>query len=292
MHERRPPTPPLPSPLVIGGVGGSGTRVVAAAAQALGYAIGEDLNEPLDNLAFTLLFKDAGLPGAGDAAFDQRLRLFLRAAGRDVALRPGDVDAIESLCRRPRPGAGPVEHPVEWLQQRADRLRRAIAAPAQVDAPWGWKEPNAHWFVPQLATRLPGLRYIHVVRNGLDMAYSHNRNQLHFWGEAALGRTIVPGPVDALAYWCHVHRRIRDIGAGLGGRFLWLDYDALCEAPLDGMVRLLAFLGQPAQRAPALASLVDAPASRGRAGHFAPANFDPEDLEFLRELGQPGTDSL
>jgi hypothetical protein len=46
-----------PHMVAIGGVGGSGTRLGAALLQVLGYYIGDDLNESLDNLWFTLLFK-------------------------------------------------------------------------------------------------------------------------------------------------------------------------------------------------------------------------------------------
>ncbi len=44
-------------PVVIGGVGGSGTRVVAAILSTLGFHLGNDLNESMDNLWTTLLFK-------------------------------------------------------------------------------------------------------------------------------------------------------------------------------------------------------------------------------------------
>ena len=41
----------------IGGLGGSGTRVFAAMLRHAGVYIGDDLNGPLDNLWFTVLFK-------------------------------------------------------------------------------------------------------------------------------------------------------------------------------------------------------------------------------------------
>ena len=47
----------LPGPIVIGGVGGSGTRVLAEILRSLDIFIGNDLNESLDNLTYTLLFK-------------------------------------------------------------------------------------------------------------------------------------------------------------------------------------------------------------------------------------------
>jgi hypothetical protein len=43
--------------VAVGGVGGSGTRLVAHVMLELGYYLGPDLNESLDTLWFTLLFK-------------------------------------------------------------------------------------------------------------------------------------------------------------------------------------------------------------------------------------------
>lgn len=45
------------APTAIGGLGGSGTRVFAALLQEAGIYIGDCLNEPLDNLWFTVLIK-------------------------------------------------------------------------------------------------------------------------------------------------------------------------------------------------------------------------------------------
>src|ERR1700675_795212 len=44
-------------PLVIGGIGGSGTRVAAQLLIELGFYLGDDLNPALDNLTSTFLFK-------------------------------------------------------------------------------------------------------------------------------------------------------------------------------------------------------------------------------------------
>ena len=42
---------------------------------------------------------------------------------------------------------------------------------------WGWKEPNTHMILPFLLKKYKNLRYIHIMRNGLDNAYSKNQNQ-------------------------------------------------------------------------------------------------------------------
>ena len=45
------------SPVIIGGIGGSGTRVVAEILMRIGIYLGHTLNASLDNLWFTALFK-------------------------------------------------------------------------------------------------------------------------------------------------------------------------------------------------------------------------------------------
>src|SRR5580704_16555406 len=73
-----------PHVVAIGGVGGSGTRVGAALLQMLGYYIGDDLNEPLDNLWFTLLFKRRSVLLEGAPEFGQLVTLFRRCMSSEV----------------------------------------------------------------------------------------------------------------------------------------------------------------------------------------------------------------
>ena len=52
---------------------------------------------------------------------------------------------------------------------------RALVARQHAEAegrPWGWKEPRSVYLLPFLAAELPGLRFLHVVRDGRDMALS------------------------------------------------------------------------------------------------------------------------
>ena len=44
--------------------------------------------------------------------------------------------------------------------------------------PWGWKHPHSLLLLPLLVDAWPRLRFVHVVRDGRDMAFSANRNQL------------------------------------------------------------------------------------------------------------------
>ncbi len=281
MHHH--PSEPL---VAIGGIGGSGTRVVAAAVSALGVHLGDDLNGSLDNLTFTLLFKDRSAAQLSAPDFAARAALFRRAMHGDRDFQESERRLLASLAVADRPAQGLPQHSAEWLQLRVQRVLAGEAghqlAPGRA---WGWKEPNTHVLLPQLRQCFPGLRYIHVVRNGLDMAFSSNLNQLDFWGEWWLGRAVARGPRDALAYWCAVQRKAMRWKRELGVGFLWLDYDALCRDPVPVLEALAAFLGAPAGAVEGLLPLIESPASLGRASACPLDAFDAADVAFLRELG-------
>ena len=63
--------------MVIGGIGGSGTRVVAQVVRDAGIAIGADLNASLDNLVFSFLFKRTDLWPLEDKADEIQFALSL-----------------------------------------------------------------------------------------------------------------------------------------------------------------------------------------------------------------------
>src|SRR5205085_158546 len=107
----------------------------------------------------------------------------------------------------------------------------------------GWKEPNTHIFLDRLQSAFPEMKYIQVMRNGLDMAYSSNQNQLRLWGPFIFGtRDYEVNPRWSLKYWCLVHHRIQSIGKTMPGRFLLLNYDDFCSSPQKGLHDLLDFL--------------------------------------------------
>lgn len=276
-----PTTRPPAAPVAIGGVGGSGTRLVASMLGALGFHLGDDRNEAEDNLWFTLLFKRREILALPEPAFAELVELFAAALTGASGAESAQVEAIHALAARDR-----LQHDAAWLQLRADSMIAALQAP-RVPRAWGWKEPNTHVVIDYLRAQIPGLRYIHVMRNGLDMAYSANQNQLALWGPHFLGREVTIAPRDSLAYWCAVHRRVHDRGAAMGADFLLLDYDHLCSNPRDGVQTLLNFLAVDAspERIDALVASVRPPSGIGRFKAHGLAGFDADDVAFVRALG-------
>lgn len=265
--------------VAIGGVGGSGTNLIAAITRKLGVNIGFDVNSSQDNLAWTLLFKRPEAWSLDDAALAKDLAIFVAAMTASRPLTAEEGHRITQLARDDRP-----QHPHDWLEQRAARL--SAATTAQPDhRPWGWKEPNTHVLLPFLARQFPALRYVHVVRHGLDMAFSSNQNQLAYWADAFEIPRELPLPVRALRFWLAVQKRAQALGASMSSRFLWLDYDAFCANPIVGVERLQEFMGLPGQDSEALAGMVESQPSHGRYRSMDCSVFDAQDVAAVRALG-------
>lgn len=266
------------APVAIGGLGGSGTRIVAEIARALGIHTGSDLNSATDTLWFTLLFKHHGILDTGDAEFEQLARIFEAGLRGGMPLDTEAVSILQDLAAADRP-----QHPTAWLQKRAHTLERAAATSIQPGR-WGWKEPNTHLVIERLWRLWPSLKYVHVARHGLDMAYSSNQNQLALWGARVLGTNAPPSPARSLAYWCRVHQRMQRLMIAQSGHMYWLDYDALCRSPEAEVRRLSRFLEGDFEQARALLSQIRAPEVPRHAGK--PLNdFDSKDVEYVRSLG-------
>lgn len=273
------------SPVAVGGVGGSGTRLIAQILRHLGFYLGDDLNKASDNLWFTLLFKRTELWEVGQAgdSIDQAVQAFRAVMVGDTSLSPAQVDWIESLAVVDRP-----QHNSAWLGERVESLRRVAALQSQRHGRWGWKEPNTHIFWDRLQGAFPRMKYIHVMRNGLDMAHSSNQNQLRLWGSFFLNSTEYQmSPFWSLKFWCCVHRRILALGKNMPGQFLLLNYDDFCSSPEASLKPLLTFLEIDAGAVveDSLLNLVLPPQSIGHFRQFGLAVFDPADVEFAKSLG-------
>ncbi|MFG1425046.1 sulfotransferase family protein [Roseixanthobacter glucoisosaccharinicivorans] len=220
----------------VGCIGGSGSRVVARILKSCGYFIGEDLNEEMDNLWFTLLFKRLSV------LVEELDRIKFLYANFYHRMRYGDLpsheikDILANLSVRDR-----IVHDPDWL---AARMRSFLNERGGAVDKMAWKEPNTHIVVDRLLTIDPDLRYIHITRSGLDMAYSANLNQLLLWGATFLDRPVVLGPRDALSYWVAVEQRMRRLQKSYPGRILIVSYEELAFRPKDVVAEILHFCGE------------------------------------------------
>ena len=94
-HERgADPVPTKVGPCAIGGLGGSGTRVVAQILRDVGIFMGTDLNGANDNLWFTLLFKRPKILTISDGEFNSWVRLFADRMSGDLEIDDAVRDQV------------------------------------------------------------------------------------------------------------------------------------------------------------------------------------------------------
>ncbi|MFT5629401.1 MAG: hypothetical protein ACI82I_001393 [Gammaproteobacteria bacterium] len=222
--------------VAIGGLGGSGTRIAAQILQKLDFYIGPTLNLPLDNLLFTLLFKrhDWIKEFPSDAEICGMIDLFSSAMrdGVGQAFEHFSSDKIENMFSN-----------VVGNGINSARFKDILASPApdmDLYSGMAWKEPNTHVFLPQFMQRFPQMKYIHVIRNGLDMALSGNRQQLTNWGRHyGIEAGDAPDTRSQLNFWLAANLRAIKLGQEMkSGHFYLLNFDDLC-LNFETEVRLL-----------------------------------------------------
>jgi len=201
------------SPLIIGATGGSGTRVVARLARHAGYDLGRNLNEAEDALEFY--------------SFHEKWINPFVAAERDRSpLSNSDSELMDTDFQ--------------------SALERHCPANLRIDRRWGWKAPRSIYLLPFLHRQLPGLKFIHVLRDGRDMVLSPNQNQLRKHGPAIMTwreRWFRPPPERALLLWERVNLRAAEFGqSDLRENYLLVRFEDLCAKPVETTAHIMSFL--------------------------------------------------
>jgi hypothetical protein len=216
-------------PLVIGAVGGSGTRVFSRIARKAGVFMGDHVDGQEDSRPLSRLY--------GEFATE-----YLEANGGL------DHDRSEVLAKR-----------------LAECLREHLQGLADPDCAWGAKNPRSMLMLPFWHRCFPEMRFLHVIRDGRDMAYSDNTNQIRRHGEALLGCDVHrPEPEQAMLWWSRVNTAAADYGeANLRERYLRVRLEDLCAHPKRTIRSLFGFLDAERALKPAIRE-VEPPSTLGR----------------------------
>jgi len=225
-------------PIAIGALGGSGTRIVAQILIESGIFLGNELNKSNDNLVFTRLFKSPyWLKHASTDQVFRRLRIFEKYMTRKK-LNINDLKEFYIASKKNE----------TFKTQNIYFLKFLLKSIINKNPPkiWGWKEPNSHIYIEYLSKFFKDLKYIHVVRHGLDMAFSDNKQQLFNWGEkfgVFTSKDEKLLPYYQLEYWIKSTKRIIEIANKfLGKRFYLLNFDEFCLNPEIEIPKLFDFL--------------------------------------------------
>jgi len=284
------------APVIIGGIGGSGTRIVAQLVEQCGYYLGPDLNEAYDNLWFTLLFKRPSCLREHALVLRDpihaRLDLFTRCM---LGQGPGFFGSITILnAAREMSKTGHNyrgDGKGRWAFDRARNMMRAGKPDNEKFPGWGWKEPNTHIYLPYLIPHFPNMKYIHVMRHGLDMAYSRNQQQLRLWApifDITLPENPEPNPQLMLYYWLRANRKAIWKSEPLGEKgFYLLNFDNLCSDPEKETKKLTRFLQahKTDDEIVKMSAIIKKPETAGRYKEKDLSIFPEEQLDGVRELG-------
>lgn len=276
------------SPVIVGGIGGSGTRLVADILLKCGFFIGDDLNSSMDDLRFTALFKRGKLWPIIEHCDECLLALevYLTSRGQHYSTSAGNgghLSRVDMLAKQ-------ITSENAWVESDSLALRwKALAKIEERKRRWGWKEPNSHIFSAFLLQALPNARFIFVTRDGRDMAFSRNQAQLKVWGPHLLKRRVdVDNPADALDYWMAVHARMLAIRGIAPSRVLILKFESLFFDKVSTRNKLVDFLGDVEEKK--IKDLLNAlrpPASIGRHKTHEKINLKRAQTQMLREYGYP-----
>ena len=219
-------------PLIIGGLGGSGTRVLSWIARNGGLFMGSHVDRHEDAQPFSQFYRH----------FAPR---FLALGRRFPPQERAQVDAFVD-----------------------ERLALHLTDLPHPQHPWGIKNPRSILLLPYWHERFPDMRFIHVIRDGLDMAYSDNRVQLRRFGQLVLGdQETELSEARAIRYWDRVNGLTADYGEGeMRERYLRVRLEDLCDRPHAVVQGIYDFLEVEADdsRVTAAADKVAPPATLGR----------------------------
>ena len=229
----------ISGPIIIGALGGSGTRVVTQILIDSGIFMGDNLNNSNDNLTFTRLFKRSKwYQKTNDAEIKKHLMTFEKyMIGEKWNIKDIKI-YLKALFVRD-------DFDIKNFNDLA-HIFLFLTRPKRNFNLWGWKEPNTHIFLKDLNQYFNNLKYIHVIRHGLDMAFSRNIQQLYNWGwiygvKIPDNKKLIPQA--QLEYWIRANKQALNIGRQLlGKRFYLQKFEEPCINPKNEIEKLLNFM--------------------------------------------------
>jgi len=240
-------------PFVIFGTGGSGTRVVAKILVGANCFIGSNLNKPLDNQDFGFLlagrvdWMEKNFPFENQEAekflllfkkiyFQQWISFYDFYLLAKIGMEFFSGNSRRSFARRP----------LSDRIQKGLRMSKSIFFPRPSQfryySAWGFKSPEAIYFLNPLIKLFKGIKLIHMIRDGRDMAFSKQDTPLQY---LSLFNVEEDDPVlKSFKNWLQVNSWAqkfcrRNLSTN---QYLKINYEELCNHPSSTVCRLIEFL--------------------------------------------------
>ena len=143
-----------------------------------------------------------------------------------------------------------------------DLIREVFAAHTEGfdrQGAWGWKLCETTYILPVIDFLFPGARYIHLIRDGRDVAFSdHRAPNNSFWKKLYFNTEHVfawrglrfhkrdyarRSHIYNAMHWANSVAVGRTYGAMLRDRYIEIRYEDLCESFGETALRILSFIG-------------------------------------------------
>ncbi len=270
--------------IAIGALGGSGTRAIAEVLIHSGIYMGDDLNGPNDNLIFTRLFKNPDwYRKSSDSQKQKRMSLFENY----MRFNKLSLQELNELYLASK--SNPTFHSTSKFYLRV--VKKLFSKGKNTDN-WGWKEPNTHIYMNELLDFFDELKYVHVLRNGLDMAFSNNKQQLNNWGWKYNIRLDGKESDNELAvkqfdYWIESTKDVLEKSKKYSNRFLLINHTNFCNQPKIEIDKLLEFAGinLSISEKEELYRIPKNTGSNNRYKNKDLSIFESEKIEYVKKLG-------
>jgi hypothetical protein len=177
------------------------------------------------------------------------------------------LDLVEALVRRYYPDYAPLWDPAHEPGEALVELARSAfdrhlaGHDGASGAPWGWKLCESLYALPVLDYLLPGARFVHLLRDGRDVAFcDHKAPTDAFWRKVYFdtdrmrtwrGMPLDPGWYRRRAHLFNARHWVNSVavgrayGAMLRERYLEVRYEDLCRDFAATATRVLRFAGAP-----------------------------------------------
>ena len=288
-------------PIVVLGSGGSGTRVIAEVLMKCGCYIGRNLNAALDNMDFAFTFPARILWLKKNFPFetlDQRksvmeaLSLFLKLNFKERLTLKDRFFYLRTFSEYLQGDNFRLLRTRPLRERFANFLthhRNKPSSPSNSTAnyvKWGFKLPGAILCLNSLIDSFPGIKIVHMVRDGRDMAFGKNQVLVLFYADL-FGLDRKYSAENSFAFWSRVNRWAYDLCKKrlVEDQYHVMRFEDICLQPKREIDRLLAFVELQALGNNELYDIPQKIPSMGRWKEHASALKDVEGSSTLQLFG-------
>lgn len=216
------------SPVLIGGIGGSGTRAVCQILIRIGFFMGSELNQAYDAEMFKPFYKNC-------------IRPYLE----NPSLNPSKKKLMNQIF--------------------LDCLFNHLKSKQGNNEKWGFKRPRSILLLPFLHEIFPKMKFIQLIRDGRDVALSENQTQVHLFGDLFC-KDFVPGTIlYNLDFWSRVNLNALDYGlTKLKDNHLVIRYEDLIYESSKTIKKIIDFTNTDFENFSNLTDIIHDPKTIGR----------------------------